>query len=126
MMKALNEPWNPRGRKTITPVGAKVAPLVYLSLSGTYEEEQSTKMKAKKGMVGINMPALDKTELVPDNLSRVKNPASPVKFTKEVMNRAALRVEPKETSLLKMIGFEAQEEVNLSQIFICQMAKGEN
>ena len=63
------------------------------------------------------MPALDKTELVPDNLSQVKNPASPVKFTK-VMDGAALRVEPKETSLLKMIGFEAQEEVNLEPDFI--------
>ena len=62
MMKALNNPWNPKGRKTITPVGAKIAPLVYLSLSGTSEEDQSTKRKAKGEMVGISMPALDKTE----------------------------------------------------------------
>ena len=75
MMKALNNPWNPRRRKTTTPVGAKIAPLVYLSLSGTSEEDQSTKRKAKEEIVGINMPALDKTELVPDNLSQVKNPA---------------------------------------------------
>ena len=94
MMKALNNPWNPRGRKTTTPVGAMIAPLVYLSLNGTSEEDQSTKRKAKEEIVGINMPALDKTELVPDNLSQIKNPASPVKFTKEVMNGAALRVEP--------------------------------
>ena len=117
MMKALNNPWNPRGRKTTTPVGAKIALLVYLSLSGTSEEEQSTKRKANEETVGINMPALDKTELVPDNLSQVKNPASPVKFTKEVINGKALRVEPRETSLLKMIGFEAQEEVNLEPDF---------
>ena len=70
------------------------------------------------------MPALDKTELVPDNLSQVKNPASPVKFTKKVMNGAALRVEPKETSLLKMIGFEAQEEVNLEPDFYMPDGKG--
>ena len=124
MMKALNNPWNPKGRKTTTPVGAKIAPLVYLSLSGTSEEDQSTKRKAKGEIVGINMPALDKTELVPDNLSQVKNPASPVKFTKEVMNGAALRVEPKETSLLKMIGFEAQEEVNLEPDFYMPDGKG--
>ena len=124
MMKALNNPWNPRGRKTTTPVGAKIAPLVYLSLSGTSEEEQSTKKKSNEEIVGINMPALDKTELVPDNLSQVKNPASPVKFTKEVMNGAALRVEPKETSLLKMIGFEAQEEVNLEPDFYMPDGKG--
>ena len=124
MMKALNNPWNPRGRKATTPVGAKIVPLVYLSLSGTSEEEQPTKEKGNEGTVGINMPALDKTELVPDNLSEVKNPASPVKFTKEVMNGAALRVEPKETSLLKMIGFEAQEEVNLEPDFYMPDGKG--
>ena len=124
MMKPLNNPWNPRGRKATTPVGAKIAPLVYLSLSGTSEEEQSTKKKGNEEIVGINMPALDKTELVPDNLSQVKNPASPVKFTKEVMNGAALRVEPKETSLLKMIGFEAQEEINLEPDFYMPDGKG--
>ena len=124
MMKALNNPWNPRGRKATTPVGAKIAPLVYLSLSGTSEEEQPTKEKGNDETVGINMPALDETELVPDNLSQVKNPASPVKFTKEVMNGAALRVEPKETSLLKMIGFEAQEEANLEPDFYMLDGKG--
>ena len=124
MMKALNNPWNPRERKATTPVGAKIAPLVFLSLSGTSEEEQSTKKKGNEETVGINMPALDKTELVPDNLSQVKNPASPVKFTKEVMNGAALRVEPKETSLLKMIGFEAQEEINLEPDFYMPDGKG--
>ena len=124
MMKALNNPWNPRERKATTPVGAKIAPLVYLSLSGTSEEEQLAKGKGNEETVGINLPALDKTELVPDNLSQVKNPASPVKFTKEVMNGAAVRVEPKETSLLKMIGFEAQEEVNLEPDFYMPDGKG--
>ena len=124
MMKALNNPWNPRGGKTTTPVGAKIAPLVYFSLSGTSEEDQSTKRKANEKTVGINMPALDKTELVPDNLSQVKNPALCVKFTKEVMNGAAQRVEPKETSLLKMIGFEAQEEVNVEPDFYMPDGKG--
>ena len=81
IMKALNNPWNPKGRKTTTPVGTKIAPLVYLSLSGTSEEEQPTKEKGNEKSVGINMSALDQAELVPDNLSQVKNPASPVKFT---------------------------------------------
>ena len=119
MMKALNNPWNQRGRKATTPVRAKIAPLVYLSLSGTSEEEQSIKKKANEEIVDINMPALDKTELVPDNLSQVKNPASPVKFTKEEMNGAALRVEPKDR-----IGFEAQEEVNLEPDFYMPDGKG--
>ena len=122
MMKVLNNPWNPRGRKATTPVGAKIAPLVYLSVSGTSEEEQPTKEKGNGKSVGINMPALDMTELVPDNLSQVKNPASPVKFTEEVMNGTALRVEPKETSLL--IGFEAHEEVNLEPDFYMPDGKG--
>ena len=40
------------------------------------------------------------------------------------MNGAALRVEPKQTSLLKMIGFEAQEEVNLEPDFYMPDGKG--
>ena len=124
MMRALNNPWNPKGRKTATPVGAKIVPLVYLSLSGTPVEGQPTKEEGNEKSVGINMSALDKTELVPDNLSQVKNPASPVKFTKEVMNGAALRVEPKETSLLKMLGFEAQEERKLEPDFYMPDGRG--
>ena len=69
MMRALNNPWNPKGRKTATPVGAKIAPLVYLSLSRTPVEGQPTKEEGNEKSVGINMSALDKTELVPDNLS---------------------------------------------------------
>ena len=124
MMRALNNPWNPKGRKTATPVGAKIAPLVYLSLSGTPVEGQPTKEEGNEKSVCINMSALDKTELVPDNLSQVKNLASPVKFTEEVMNGAALRVEPKETSLLKMLGFEAQEERNLEPDFYMPDGRG--
>ena len=124
MMRASNNPWNPKGRKTATPVGAKIAPLVYLSKSGTPVEGQPTKEEGNEKSVSINMSALDKTELVPDNLSQVKNPASPVKFTKEVMNGAALKAEPKETSLLKTLGFEAQEERNLEPDFYMPDGRG--
>ena len=124
MMWALNNPWKPNGRKTATPVGAKIAPLVYLSLSGTPVEGQSTKEEGDEKSVGINMSALDKTELVPDNLSQVKNPVSPVRFTEEVMNGAALRVEPKEPSLLKILGYEGQEERNLEPDFYMPDGKG--
>ena len=124
MMRALNNPWNPRGRKTATPVGAKIAPLVYLSESGTPVEGKPTKKEGNEKSVGIDMSTLDKTELVPDNLSQVKNPVSPVKFTEEVMNGAALKVEPKETSLLKMLGFEAQEERNLEPDFYMPDGRG--
>ena len=110
MMRALNNPWNPKGRKTATPVGAKIAPLVYLSKSGTPVEGQPTKEEGNEKSVSINMSALDKTELVPD--------------TKEVMNGAALKVEPKETSLLKTLGFEAQEERNLEPDFYMPDGRG--
>ena len=87
-------------------------------------EGQPTKEEGNEKSVGVNLSALDKTELVPDNLSQVKNPASLVQLTKEVMNGAALRVEPKETSLLKMLGFEAQEERNLEPDFYMPDGRG--
>ena len=87
-------------------------------------EGQSTKEEGDEKSVGINMSALDKTELVPDNLSQVKNPVSPVKFTEEVMNGEVLRVEPKEPSLLKILGFEGQEERNLEPDFYMPNGKG--
>ena len=124
MMRALNNPWNPKGRKTATPAGAKIATLVYLSLSGTPVEGQPTKGEGDEKLIGINMSTLDKTELVPDNLSQVKNPVLPVEFTEEVMNGATLRVEPKEPSLLKMLGFEGQGEGNLEPDFYMPDGKG--
>ena len=124
MMRVLNNPWNPKGRTAATPVGAKIAPLVYLSLRGTPVEGHPTKEEGDEKSVGINMSALDKTELFPDNLSQVKNPVSPVEFTEEVMNGAALRVEPKEPSLIKMLGFEGQKEGNLEPDFYMPDGKG--
>ena len=59
MMWALNSPWKPKGRKTVTPAGAKIAPLVYLSLSGTPVEGQFLKGGDDEKSVGINMSALD-------------------------------------------------------------------
>ena len=35
MMSALNNPWNPRNKRTVTPTWTAVLPLVYLSASGT-------------------------------------------------------------------------------------------
>ena len=51
MMRALNNPWKPKGRKIATPDGAKIAPLVYLSLSGTPVEGQPIKGKAMKNQL---------------------------------------------------------------------------
>ena len=70
------------------------------------------------------MSALDKTRLVPENLSEVREPTSPVEFTQRVMNGTALRVEPKDSSLLKALDFEAQEEKNLEPNFYMPDGKG--
>ena len=86
-------------------------------------EGKPTKEEGNEKSVCINMSALDKTELVPDNLSQVKNPVSPVEFTEEIMNGAALRIEPKKANLLKM--FEGQEERNLEPDFYMPDNKGE-
>ena len=69
MMRALNNPWVPKGRKTTTPSWTKVAPLVYLSPHGTPVEGQPMGMGDNRNQVGINMSALDNTELVPENES---------------------------------------------------------
>ena len=124
MMKALNNPWNPKGRKTATPVGTQVAPLVYLSKGGTPIEGQPTNIGNSEQVVDINMSALDKTELVPDNLSQIREPTLPVEFTLKVMNGTALKVECKDSSLLKTLDFEAQEERNLQPDFYMPDGKG--
>ena len=81
MMRALNNPWVPKGGKTTTPSCTKVAPLVYLSPHGTPVEGQPMEMEGKRDPNGINMAALDNTELIPENMSQMKNPTSPTKFT---------------------------------------------
>ena len=109
MMRALNNPWVPKGRKTTTPSWTEVAPLAYLSSHGTPIEGQPMGMEDNRNQVGINMSTLGNTELVPENMSQIKNPTSPTKFTERLLNGAALKVEPQETNLLKTLGFDAQE-----------------
>ena len=117
MMRALNNPWVPKERKTTTPSCTKVASLVYLSPHETPVEGQPMEMKGKRDQNGINMSALDNTELIPENMSQIKNPTSPTKFTERLQNGEALRVEPQGISLLKTLGFDAQEEGNFEPDF---------
>ena len=124
MMRALSNPWIPKGRKTTTPSWTKVAQLVYLSSHGTPIEGQPTAMEDNRNQVGINMSALDNTELVPENMSQVKNPTSPTEFTERLLNGAALKVEPQETNLLKTLGFVAQEAGELEPDFYMPDGKG--
>ena len=57
-------------------------------------------------------------------MSQIKNPTSPTKFTGRLLNEAALKVEPQETSLLKTLGFDAQEEGDLEPDFYMPDGKG--
>ena len=57
-------------------------------------------------------------------MSQVKNPTSPTKLTERLQNGEALRVEPQEISLLKTLGFDAQEEGNLKPDFYMPDSKG--
>ena len=97
---------------------------MYLSPHGTPVEGQPMAMEDNRNQVGINMSALDNTELVPENMNQVKNPTSPTKFTERLLNGAALKVEPQETSLLKSLGFDAQEEGELEPDFYMPNGKG--
>ena len=72
------------------------------------------------------MSALDNTELVPENMSQIKNPTSPTKFTERLLNGEALKEEPQEISLLKTLGFDAQEEGDLEPDFYVPNGKGSN
>ena len=124
MMRALNNPWVPKERKTTTPSCTKVVPLVYLSPHETPVEGQPMEMKGKREQNGINMSALDNTELIPENMSQIKNPTSPTEFTERLQNGEALRVETQGISLLKTLGFDAQEERNLEPDFYMPDGKG--
>ena len=81
-------------------------------------------MKGKRDQNGINMSALDNTELIPENMSQIKNPTSPTKFTERLQNGEALRMGPQGISLLKTLGFDAQEEGNLEPDFYMPDGKG--
>ena len=83
-------------------------------------------MKDNENQVGTNMSALDNTELVPENMSQIKNPTSPTKFTGRLLNETVLKVEPQETNLLKLKGLMLKKREILSQTSICLLAREAN
>ena len=109
MMSALTNPWKLLSKGTTTPSWT-VPPLVFLSTPGTSVSRPHTGGGPEEEQVRMNFSAVDKTVLVPKNRSRPKSTASPIKFTEELQNGAALRVRPQEWSLLRTLGFEAQDE----------------
>ena len=109
MMSALNNPWKPPSKGTTTPTWTTVPPLVFLSTLGTPVSRPHTE-KGREEQVKMNFSAVDKTVLVPKGRSGVESTATPIKFTEELQNGAALRVRPQGWSLLRTLGFEAQDE----------------
>ena len=73
--------------------------------------------------IRMNISTVDKTVLVPEGREGVESAASPIKFTEELQNRAALKIKPQGQSLLRTLGFEAQDREVSDPDFICQMDK---
>ena len=57
----------------------------------------------------MNFSTVDKTVLIPEGNEGAENAISPIKFTRELQNGAALKVKPQEQSLLQTLGFEVQD-----------------
>ena len=58
----------------------------------------------------MNFSTVDKTVLIPEGGEGAGSATSPTKFTRELQNRATLKVKPQGQSLLQTLGFEAQDK----------------
>ena len=105
MMYALNNPWKPQNKRTVTPTWTAVPPLVYLSASGTPVGDTQTKKELDEKYVPMNFSAVDKTVLTPQGRQEMKGVASPIKFTEALQNGDALRVNPQGGTLMEALGF---------------------
>ena len=110
MMSAPNNPWKPLSKGTTMPSWTTVPPLVFLSTPGTPVSRPYTGGWPEEEQVKMNFSVVDKTVLVPKGRSGAESTASPIKFTEELQNGGALRVRPQGWSLLRTLGFEAQDE----------------
>ena len=59
--------------------------------------------------IRMNFSTVDKTVLIPEGREGAESTASPIKFTEEFQNGAALKIKPQGQSLLWTLGFEAQD-----------------
>ena len=105
MMSALNNPWKPQNKRTVTPTWTAVPPLVYLSASGTPVGDTQTKKESDERYVPMNFSAVDKTILTPQGRQEMKGVAYPIKFTEVLQNGDALRVNPQGCALMEALGF---------------------
>ena len=101
MMSALNNPWKPRNKRTVTPTWTAVPPLVYLSASGTPVGDTQTKKESDERYVPMNFSAVDKTVLMPQGRREMKGVTSPIKFTEALQNGDALKVNPQGGALME-------------------------
>ena len=77
---------------------------------GTPVSRPRTGKGLEEEQVKMNFSAVDMTVLVSKGRSGAKSTATPIKFTEELQNGAALRVRPQGWSLLRTLGLEAQDE----------------
>ena len=118
MMSALNNPWKPLSKGTTMPSWTMVPPLVFLSTPGTPISRPHTREGLEEEQIKM------KTILVPEGRKGAESTASPIKFTEELQNGAALKIEIEiGWSLLRTLGFYAQVRKCQIQTFICQMGK---
>ena len=94
MMSALNNPWKPRSKKTTTPTWSAVPPLVYVSAAGTPVDDTRSKQETNEKYVPVNFSAVDKTVLTPQGRRETEVITSPIKFTEDLQNGDALKVNP--------------------------------
>ena len=105
MMSALNNPWKPQNKRTVTPTWMAVPPLVYLSASGTPVGDTQTKKESDERYVPMNFSAVDKTVLTPQGRQEMKGMASPIKFIEALQNGDALKINPQGGSMMEALGF---------------------
>ena len=109
MMSALDNPWKPLSKGTATPSWTTMPPLVFLSTPGMPISRPHTGEELEEEQIKMNFSTVDKTVLVPEGREGAESTASPIKFTEELQNGAALKIKPQEQSLLQTLGFKVQD-----------------
>ena len=110
MMSALDNPWKPLNKGTTMPSWTTVPPLVFLSMPGTPISRPQTGEELEEEQIRMNFSAVDKTVLIPEGREGAEDATSPIKFTRELQNGAALKVKPQGQSLLQMLDFKVQDK----------------
>ena len=110
MMSTLDNPWKPLNKGTTTPSWTTVPPLVFLSMPGTPISRPQTGEELEEEQIRMNFSTVDNTVLIPEGREGAESTASPIKFTKELQNGAALKIKPRGQSLLQTLDFEVQDK----------------